>query len=58
MLTVRIWKHWFSYYLDFIDEDGRTYAQEHFNSLDEARAEAERWGAFVIIEGSDSDEVA
>lgn len=45
-----IWEHWYRWYVDYTDENGDVIAQEQFNELEDAKADARRWGAFVIVE--------
>lgn len=47
MMTAIIWEHWYTYYVTFKDNSGSWLKTEHCNTLEEAKAEAKRWGAFI-----------
>ena len=48
-MTATIWEHWFKYYVTFKDGEGKTLKTEYFDSIEEAKSEARRWGAFIIV---------
>lgn len=47
-VTATIWAHWFRYYVAYTDGAGNWLKTECFDTIDEAKADARHWGAFII----------
>lgn len=47
-MIATIWEHWFRYYITYTDSVGNWLKTESFDTIEEAKADARKWGAFLI----------